>query len=110
MKHVLISFVILIAPFVQALAQTSLIDIDFSADTTEANGITVMGAGFGEYPLPEISYGAIPTDNAFEGATDGDSRRLLDQFRSGLPFCGPGQDHSGRHELRRRVPCCSLRF
>ncbi|MDP8242571.1 MAG: formylglycine-generating enzyme family protein [Candidatus Hinthialibacter antarcticus] len=57
--------------FSTVFSQTNLLNIDFSADTTEANGISVIGAGFGEYPLPDISYGTIPTDNAFDGATDG---------------------------------------
>jgi len=30
-----------------------------------------MGAGFGEYPMPQVLFGYIPTDNAFDGATDG---------------------------------------
>ncbi len=45
--------------------------IDFSGDSAETNGITLMGAGFGEYPMPDVSFGDIPIDNAFENATDG---------------------------------------
>lgn len=52
-------------------AQDRTIRIDFSGDTPEANHIKIMGAGFGAIPMPDISFGEIPTDNGFEGATDG---------------------------------------
>lgn len=45
--------------------------IDFSGSTAEENKISLMGAGFGQYPQADVSFGAIPTDNSFEGATDG---------------------------------------
>ncbi|MEW6235639.1 MAG: formylglycine-generating enzyme family protein [Candidatus Omnitrophota bacterium] len=47
------------------------IRLAFSGSTAEENGIFLQGAGFGAYPQAEVSYGAIPTDHAFAGATDG---------------------------------------
>jgi len=47
------------------------IRIDFSGTTAEANGVLLQGPGFGEYPLALVSFGEIPTSNAFPDATDG---------------------------------------
>ncbi len=52
-------------------SQDQPIRIDFAGATPEANHITIMGAGFGSIPMPDISFGEIPTDNGFDGATDG---------------------------------------
>jgi formylglycine-generating enzyme required for sulfatase activity len=48
-----------------------LLEIGFDGDTNEENKVIVIGAGFGSYPEASVSYGDIPTDNGFEGATDG---------------------------------------
>jgi formylglycine-generating enzyme required for sulfatase activity len=48
-----------------------LVKIGFNGDTDEENKVIVIGAGFGSYPEATVSYGDIPTDNGFEGATDG---------------------------------------
>ncbi|MEW6236227.1 MAG: formylglycine-generating enzyme family protein [Candidatus Omnitrophota bacterium] len=44
---------------------------DFSGNTVQENQVTLMGAGFGQYPFANAAFGAIPTDHAFKGATDG---------------------------------------
>lgn len=56
---------------IPVFAQNSSILLDFSSDTAETNQVTLMGAGFGQYPMPEVAFGNIPTDRAFDGATDG---------------------------------------
>lgn len=43
----------------------------FSGASAEENGIAIQGAGFGAYPLADVSFGFLPVDNAFDGATDG---------------------------------------
>ncbi len=53
------------------LTQESPAIYDFSGMSAEENGLIIMGAGFGEYPLPDISFGTIPADQGFDGATDG---------------------------------------
>ncbi len=52
-------------------AQTFLTRLDFSGSSLKENQITVFGAGFGEYPIADVSFAQIPTDNAFKDATDG---------------------------------------
>ncbi len=44
---------------------------DFNGETDEENEVITMGAGYGEYPLPDIQYDLLPVNNSFEGATDG---------------------------------------
>lgn len=43
----------------------------FSGASAEENNVTIQGAGFGEFPQADVSFGFLPTDNTFEGATDG---------------------------------------
>ena len=64
-------FACLFLTTVPGITQDIISSIDFSGDDPETNGITVMGAGFGQYPLADYSFGSIPKDNSFEGATDG---------------------------------------
>ncbi|MEW6238625.1 MAG: formylglycine-generating enzyme family protein [Candidatus Omnitrophota bacterium] len=52
-------------------AEDENLRLDFSGRNADENKITIMGAGFGQYPQADASFGAIPTDRAFEGATDG---------------------------------------
>ena len=47
------------------------IRFDFSGATAGENDVTIMGAGFGMYPLADVFFKDIATDNAFEDATDG---------------------------------------
>lgn len=47
------------------------IRLDFSRSTAEENGVTITGAGFGTVPVAVVTFGNIPTDNTFNGATDG---------------------------------------
>lgn len=44
---------------------------DFSADTADANNISVNGPGFDTLPLADVSFGQVPANNAFDDATDG---------------------------------------
>lgn len=43
----------------------------FSMASAEENGVSIQSAGFGTYPQADVSFGYLPVDNAFEGATDG---------------------------------------
>ena len=52
-------------------AQETPIRYEFSDATVEANKVTLQGAGFGAYPMSDVSFGEIPIDNTFDGATDG---------------------------------------
>lgn len=71
MKHIAAIGFLLLFSINSTFPQESILDISFSGNTVEENEISISGAGFSQYPLPEISFGEIPTDNAFEGATDG---------------------------------------
>lgn len=53
------------------LAQDTPVRYEFSGSTAEANKVTLQGAGFGQYPQAAVSFGEIPIDNTFDGATDG---------------------------------------
>ena len=52
-------------------AQETPIRYDFSAKTTDENKVTLQGAGFGTYPMASVTFGELPLDNSFDGATDG---------------------------------------
>ncbi len=56
---------------ITAQSQEEPIRYDFSGETHEENFVSVMGAGFGEYPMADVTYGEIPQDHVFSGATDG---------------------------------------
>lgn len=43
----------------------------FSNSSADENGVTIQAAGFGAYPIADVSFGYLPVDNAFDGATDG---------------------------------------
>ncbi len=90
---------------VDAFAQDSLVCIDFSGSTTAANSVTVMGAGYGQYPEAKIAFGPIPTDNGFEGATDGNGMIVqADPGKGVMVFTQPIQ--TGNCALIR----CSVRL
>ncbi|MHC4143448.1 MAG: hypothetical protein ACYSUD_01585, partial [Planctomycetota bacterium] len=44
---------------------------DFSGNTAAKNGVEIQGADSGSVPEAIVTFGAIPTTSAFEGATDG---------------------------------------
>jgi cytochrome c len=44
---------------------------DFSGTTAEENGVEIQGASLGSLPAANVTFGDIPTEFAFEGATDG---------------------------------------
>ena len=80
-----------------ATAQDEPIRIDFSGDTAAENNLTVMGPGFGAYPQGQISFGSIPTDGAFNGATDGRGAIITAGPNEGVMVFGPAipTDRSG---------------
>ncbi len=78
----------LITASVGAMAQIPSTRVDFSADTAEENGITIMGADFNTIPQAEISYGPVPTDNVFDGATDGRGAAITADPGEGLMILG----------------------
>ncbi|MBN2325922.1 MAG: formylglycine-generating enzyme family protein [Candidatus Omnitrophica bacterium] len=103
MKHsLLFPWFVLFA--ISAAAQDDPIRIDFSGSTAEENGVTVMGAGFGDYPLPSITFGSIPTDNAFEGATDGEGASIVAAPGEGILIIGSDVAASNPAMIR-----CSVR-
>ncbi len=65
---VLIGMVVVCAPL---WAQEESIIYEFSDTSAEENGLMILGAGFDSYPEADVSFGQIPIDNAFKGATDG---------------------------------------
>ncbi|MBN2326416.1 MAG: SUMF1/EgtB/PvdO family nonheme iron enzyme [Candidatus Omnitrophica bacterium] len=54
-----------------ASSQEEPILYDFSGSTVEENGIDIQGPGFNSMPQADVTFGDIPVDNSFEGATDG---------------------------------------
>ena len=71
-RFYLASIILFFVQFVPcSFSQENPEQFDFSGATVEINQVQVMGAGFGAYPQADISFGYIPTDNAFSGATDG---------------------------------------
>ncbi|HQH73289.1 MAG TPA: hypothetical protein PK360_14545, partial [bacterium] len=74
MKRMAVSIIILWGSFFFSrwcAAQDQPIRVDFSGNTWQENRITLQGAGFNTLPMAQVSYGPIPTDNAFPDATDG---------------------------------------
>lgn len=63
--------------------------IDFSGNTADENHITVQGAGFGQYPPANLTFGAVPVDNAFPGATDGRGAVIQAAPGEGIMLFGP---------------------
>ncbi len=66
------SFIGVPAPY----AQDFLTQLDFSAETSEENQVSVSGAGFDQYPQAEVSFGVIPVEAGFPEATDGQGIRI----------------------------------
>jgi len=56
---------------VSTFSQETSSTFTFDGDQLQTGLLQVMGADFGKMPLADISYGAIPTDNAFPNATNG---------------------------------------
>lgn len=69
-------------------AQDAPIRIDFSGSTAEENGVEIHGAGFDAYPKATVAYGALPLDNAFEGATDGVGAAVIAKPGQGVMIFG----------------------
>ena len=89
---------------INCFAQNPIL-IDFSGNSAEANGVTLIGAGFGEYPMPDVSFGDIPTDNAFDGATDGRGMIITANPGEGVMMQTPTIEFSNCALLR-----CSIRL
>ncbi len=70
-------------------AQEADILIDFSGDTAEENNVSLMGPGFGSIPQADVTFGDIPTENAFEGATDGIGAKIEAEPGEGIMILGP---------------------
>ena len=70
-------------------AQEQTVRLEFSGNNAEANRITLMGAGFGQYPQASVDFGVIPTDNAFPGATDGQGAIVTANPGEGVMIFGP---------------------
>ncbi len=70
-QNIVSTFFLIVLTLQISSAQQFLERLDFSGENLEENQMTVSGAGFDQYPIADYSFGEIPTDNAFEGATDG---------------------------------------
>lgn len=69
MKKIFTVFVIFFAFCL--LSQSQEIKYAFSGKTSEENKVALQGAGFGTYPQANVTFGYVPIDNGFDGATDG---------------------------------------
>lgn len=71
-KSLILSLIILsYLPVFRFTVETAPIRLDFSGRTAEENKVTLQEARFGLYPQADVTFGAIPTNNGFDGATDG---------------------------------------
>lgn len=70
-------------------AAENVLRLEFSGDTLEANQVTLQPAGFGQYPWAKTAFEAIPTDNAFPGATDGRGVLVYAAPGTGVMIFGP---------------------
>ena len=71
-----------------ALPDEPSIRYDFSGKTAEQNKIVLQGAGFGQYPAASVTFGSIPTSNAFQGASDGAGAIITAKPGEGIMFFG----------------------
>ncbi len=62
--------------------------VDFSGNTAKENRITIQGAGFNTLHQADVTYGSIPSDNAFPGATDGRGAVVTAQPGKGVMIFG----------------------
>ena len=65
-----ILFLLLVIAVSPVFSQDKPIRNSFTGTTASENKVTVMGAGFGAMPLASVSFGDIPKDFTFDGATD----------------------------------------
>ena len=72
-----------------AFASEAVLRLEFSGVTPEANQVSLQPAGFGQYPMAKTEFGAIPTDNAFPGATDGRGVLVEAAPGTGVMIFGP---------------------
>ncbi len=70
-------------------AAENVLRLEFSGDTPEANQVSLQPAGFGQFPIAGVTFGSIPTDNAFPGATDGRGVIVTAAPGTGVMIFGP---------------------
>lgn len=83
--------------------QSDFIRYEFSSQTANENKVTLQGAGFGAYPQANVSFGYIPTDNAFDGATDGQGAIITAQPGEGVMIFGERVDVINAAMIRSSV-------
>lgn len=86
------------------VVQVESIKYEFSGKTAEENKVTLQGAGFGSYPEAKVTFGYIPTDNAFSGATDGQGLIITAKPGEGVMVYGERVSTSNAAMIR-----CSVR-
>lgn len=89
MKRIILNSVMGFIFALSLWAQDSSVKLEFSGKTAEENQVTLQGAGFGQYPQADVQFGYIPTDNAFEGATDGQGAIVQAEPGEGVMLIGP---------------------
>ncbi|MGC9326227.1 MAG: formylglycine-generating enzyme family protein, partial [Candidatus Hinthialibacter sp.] len=77
LRQIIPMYILVFIGAAAGVGQSETILYDFSANSPDENNISIMGAGFGVYAAPDVAFGSIPTDNAFENATDGKGIILL---------------------------------
>lgn len=80
------------------------IRLDFSGKTEVENSVSLQGAGFGQYPQASVSFSYLPTDNAFDGATDGLGTIIEAEPGEGVMIFGPSLTNNESAMIR-----CNLR-
>jgi hypothetical protein len=73
--------------------QHETINIDFP--NLEPEFFSITGPGFNELPVAKYYLGNIPTDNAYENATDGFGLIVNAQPGDGILLLGPQLNHNG---------------
>ncbi len=87
-----------------SFAGESPVQYSFSGATAEENKVSLQGAGFGAYPQASVTFGYIPTENAFEGATDGQGAIVTAKPGEGVMIFGSRIDSQDAAAIR-----CSVR-
>lgn len=81
----------------------NFIRLDYSGKTAEANSVSLQGAGFGAYPQASVSFSYLPTDNAFDGATDGQGAIIEAKPGEGVMIFGPSLTNNKSAMIRCNV-------
>lgn len=102
-RHAVSLVVWVVIAFHLGYAQEQKTIFDFSHGSAAANHIQVLGAGFGAYPLPVVSFTSIPQDNAFPGATDGKGIKIEAKPGEGVLLTMPAVQLAGPGLVRCAV-------